>query len=94
MRLLRQYLEGATPSKFGARPLNNARGPSVFTICLIQFHSTTPPSFGGLTCIVDGQFGLKVEIDDCCLVLTTSRGQVTIAPTVPPTLEFGRLQTH
>ena len=29
----------------------------------------------------------KPEFDDCSLVLTTSRGQVTMAPAVPPTLE-------
>jgi len=40
--VLQQYLDGATPIRFGPRPLNNARTPSVLTIFLqyMTIHDT------------------------------------------------------
>ena len=97
----KHYLEGATPTIFGPRPLNMALGPSVLIICLIQFHmvirffpiaNDDDDDDDVDVDVVDDVFLTrlgslsKLATDDCRRVLTTSNGQVAMAPNVPPSL--------
>ena len=87
------YLEGATPMIFGARPLNNPLGPSVWMICWIHremlrllficVSSRTAASSADKCTLWP-----KVATDDWRRVLTTSSGHVITAPNVPPRLNY------
>lgn len=52
--------------------------PELVTLTLLLASFFSFPTFSVVS---------KPEFDDWSLVLTTSRGQVTIAPVVPPTLK-------
>ena len=79
-------LAGITPTKFGPNPLNNDDAPSLIYIPL----NTDPVSLKCCHAWIIGfpDLGILLYIEwytsDCNLVLTTSNGHVTTAPTVPP----------
>ena len=87
-------LEGATPIRFGPKPLNRALGPSLSTMCRIHRHKVIESFVEVVVAVRVGVNScadwppLKHATDDCSRVFTTSRGQVMIAPIVPPTLQF------
>lgn len=101
------YLEGATPTRFGPKPLNRALVPSVSTICRIHLQIEIV-CFGEVVVevVVVVRVGVRLSadcvdcdcdpllkhvIDDCSRVFTTSNGHVIIAPIVPPTLALHQL---
>ena len=93
-------LEGATPIRLGPKPLNRALGPSVSTICLMHRHRLTVCLVGSVVAVSVGVSScadwppLKQATDDWSRVLTTSSGQVTMAPMVPPTLNAFNWLAH
>lgn len=101
------HLDGATPIRFGPIPFHNALPPSVSTIWRINLKMKNPPrglegeivvvvvavdiGVDGHNLVEAGSEKLKFTTEDCKRVLTTSSGQVTMAPIVPPALKHNEM---
>jgi len=105
-RIKRSYREGATPTRFGTRPLNSPGTPSYLrmyrkaAIILGRFCLTFDRgSIRVVVVLLDDEFKFRLcnsfkneFCDDWYRVLMTSNGHVKTAPNVPASLQTKQIQ--